>query len=97
MIEIPRDAEILSDHRGLVIDKGVVRPAERRTRDEAGHQRHSDSAIAGALAYHASLLTAPAPFAYTPATRQQSGEQAAAVDDDVKAARRGPFAQAGAW
>jgi phage FluMu gp28-like protein len=53
-IEIPKDAAILSDHRALVMDKGIVKVPERRERDAAGRQRHGDSAIAGALASFAS-------------------------------------------
>jgi phage FluMu gp28-like protein len=53
-IELPKDAAILSDHRALVMDKGVVKVPERRERDASGRERHGDSAIAGALAYFAS-------------------------------------------
>ena len=53
-IEIPKDAAILSDHRALVMDKGIVKVPDRRERDAAGRERHGDSAIAGALASFAS-------------------------------------------
>lgn len=52
--DLPRDAEILSDHRALVIEKGVARVSERRVQDRHGGTRHGDAAIAGALAYYAS-------------------------------------------
>jgi phage FluMu gp28-like protein len=54
VIEIPRDADILADHRMLVIEKGGVRVREQRERDSSGRLRHGDSAIAGAMAYFAS-------------------------------------------
>lgn len=54
MIELPRDAEILADHRALVMEQGVARVADRRTTTAAGKLRHGDAAIAGALAFFAS-------------------------------------------
>ncbi len=53
-IEIPRHADILADHRLLRMQQGVARLTERRVRGGDGHQRHGDSAIAGALAFYAS-------------------------------------------
>jgi phage FluMu gp28-like protein len=53
-IAIPRDSDILLDHRGLVIEGGVARVSERRVRGSDNKERHGDSAIAAALAYYAS-------------------------------------------
>jgi phage FluMu gp28-like protein len=53
-LELPRNADILADHRLLRMQQGVARLAERRIRGGDGNQRHGDSAIAGALAYYAS-------------------------------------------
>src|ERR1700683_4144812 len=50
MVELPRDAEILADHRALEIEHGYAHVSERR--EQKG--RHGDAAIAGALAYYAS-------------------------------------------
>ncbi len=69
MIELPRDADILADHRALVMDQGVVRVPERRLRGASGKPRHGDSAIAGALAYYASKLDATA-IAYAAVPRR---------------------------
>jgi phage FluMu gp28-like protein len=55
-LELPRDTEIFNDHRELVMEKGVAKIPDRRSRDATGAQRHGDSAIAGALAYYASTL-----------------------------------------
>ncbi len=55
-IELPRDADILLDHRALVVEQGVARIAERRTRGSDDKARHGDSAIAAALAYYASRM-----------------------------------------
>ncbi len=65
-IELPRDAEILNDHRALVMEKGIAKVPERHNADAHGNQRHGDSAIAGALAFYASTLN-PHFYAYTPA------------------------------
>jgi phage FluMu gp28-like protein len=65
MLELPRDAEILADHRALVVDNGFAHVPERR----AQKGRHGDAAIAGALAYYASTLTPAQEAAYMPARR----------------------------
>jgi len=105
MIEIPRDAEILADHRALVMEQGVVRVPERRTATVAGKPRHGDAAIAGALAYFASQMEV-AQIAYHPAARARpfaeanAGAMRTRADDetDARAGRRGRFGiHAGAW
>ncbi|HJU09587.1 MAG TPA: hypothetical protein VJ728_01860 [Candidatus Binataceae bacterium] len=55
-IELPRNMDILADHRLLRMHQGVARLPEQRARGDDGNQRHGDSAIAGALAYYASYL-----------------------------------------
>ncbi len=52
-IEIPKDADVLSDHRAFVLEHGVAKIAERRPGSD-GKGRHGDSAMAAALAYFAS-------------------------------------------
>jgi phage FluMu gp28-like protein len=100
-IELPRDADILADHRALVMEKGVVHVPDRRVRGETGKLRHGDSAIAGALAYYASYLKAAA-YEYTPARREREAPPAAPIhiagEEDTNPRRRGWFgASAGAW
>jgi len=97
-IEAPLDAEILADHRSLVMDRGVAHVGERRLRDSGGKPRHGDSAIAGALAYYASQMKA-AEFSYVPA-RPSEGERLGARRGDGERASRhgGRFGtMAGAW
>jgi phage FluMu gp28-like protein len=68
-IELPKDPEILADHRTIKVDHtGVPRIGERQKEDRASGkgQRHGDSAVAGALAYYASTMP-KAEYAYTPA------------------------------
>lgn len=55
-ITIAKDADVLADHRAVVMDKGVPKvPDNGHTTGADGGQRHGDSAIAGALAWFASL------------------------------------------
>lgn len=93
MLELPRDAEILADHRALVIDDGFAHVAERRDRNG----RHGDSAIAGALAYYASTLAPPQEIAYTPAGGERRDPFGARDADDASVYRRGARARAWAW
>jgi phage FluMu gp28-like protein len=53
-IAIPRDADILLDHRAIVIERGVAQVGDRRMRGSDRQLRHGDSAVAAALAYFAS-------------------------------------------
>lgn len=59
-IVLPRDADILQDHRSIRMEKGVAKvPDSERSKDVKGEQRHGDSAIAGALALFASTVSGP--------------------------------------
>ncbi len=82
-IELPRDAEILADHRALVMENGIAKPSERRNRDAAGNPRHADSAIAGALAYYASRLP-PREYGYQPARPPRSFGALGAPERELK-------------
>ncbi|MAK91793.1 MAG: hypothetical protein CMI13_11225, partial [Oleibacter sp.] len=68
-IEIPQDADILSDLRALQVIKGVPKLPEGKT--DSKKQRHGDAAIALALAYYASLMEIEE-FDYTAVRKQQS-------------------------
>jgi phage FluMu gp28-like protein len=53
-IILPKDLDILEDHRMIQVVKGIpVIPDNIRRKDAKGKQRHGDSAIAGALAVYA--------------------------------------------
>lgn len=55
-VTIPKDADILSDLRAIIVDKGVPKiPDTAHTKSNDGGQRHGDAAIALALAWFASL------------------------------------------
>ncbi len=51
-IRLPKDADILEDHRAIKMIKGVARLPEGKTKTKGG-QRHGDAAIAGAMAWYA--------------------------------------------
>ncbi len=50
---LPKDADIIEDHRFVRVIKGVAKIPEGRTRGDDKQQRHGDTAIAGALAWFA--------------------------------------------
>ena len=65
-IEIPKDADVLADHRAIVLEQGVAKVAERRAGGD-GKGRHGDSAMAAALAFFASRADTAGQIAYIPA------------------------------
>ncbi len=53
-ITLPRDQDVLGDHRLVVMEGGVAKvPQGKRRKGMNGKYRHGDAAIAGALAYYA--------------------------------------------
>ncbi len=95
-IELPRDAEILNDHRALVMEKGVAKVPERHNADAKGNQRHGDSAIAGALAWYASTLN-PRFYDYIPAPKQKFFDEGSGSDNDERDDERSLLSRAQAW
>ena len=64
-ILLPRDADILDDHRAVVMEKGVAKvPANARGKGRDGMPRHGDSAIACALAWYAAHQVESGPPEY---------------------------------
>jgi phage FluMu gp28-like protein len=102
-IAIPLDAEVLADHRSLVMENGVARVPDRRARNSEG-QRHGDSAIAGALAFFASQVEVRE-LSYIAANRSSDVSRGIALarrasEDDLGASSRarGRMSSiAGAW
>ena len=72
MIELPRDRDILDDHRQLAYVRGIIRVPERTLGLTDNKQRHGDTAIAGALAYAASRAE-PEEYAYDPGAARPHG------------------------
>jgi len=69
-ITIPKDADVLWDHRAIVLAGGIAKVRERRAGQD-GKGRHGDSAIAGALAYYASSQSGTGEVAYTAVARER--------------------------
>jgi phage FluMu gp28-like protein len=97
-IELPRDADILADHRALVMEQGVAHVGQRRTRGADHALRHGDSAVAAALAYFASRAE-PAEFSYLRVAGAAEGRRFRAAEGEDRAPAGtlvGGFAT-GAW
>lgn len=51
---LPKDADVLDDHRAVTVEKGIPKlPEGKKFRGADGGQRHGDTAIAGCLAWFA--------------------------------------------
>lgn len=74
-ITLPKDEATLSDHRAVQMVKGVPKvPENAHTKDKkTGGQRHGDAAIAGVLAWFASLNGAP-PIEFTSNGDRMAGD-----------------------
>ncbi len=70
-LTLPKDADIIEDHRALKLIKGVARLPEGKT-NAGGGQRHGDSAIAGAMAWYATEQEPPRETAILSGMRRES-------------------------
>lgn len=52
---LPRDADILNDHRAVKTVGGIPQIPDQRTKGADGNQRHGDSLVAAVMAFWASL------------------------------------------
>ena len=93
-IEIPKDADVLGDHRAFVLEQGVAKISERRSGAD-GKGRHGDSAMAAALAFFASRVES-GKIAYIPVRKVGAREGfegggnpfgAAPVEDEMLSGR----------
>lgn len=69
-ISLPRDTDVLNDHRAAEMVRGIPQIPEKRTTGSDGGKRHGDTLIAGAMAYWVTLQ-ALVEYAYESITRQQ--------------------------
>jgi len=53
-IELPRDADVLSDLRAFEVVRGVPRIPDKRTKDADGNKRHGDAGVSLLLGHYAS-------------------------------------------
>jgi len=94
LIELPMDADVLSDHRVPRVVKGVPQIPELRQVDAAKKKRHGDTFIAGALAWHASRnLFGATAYGYEPAPPRSSRWDMQRDDgkDDITSSQRGAW------
>ncbi len=67
MDKLPKNDEVLDDHRAFQVIKGVPKLPDKRTKDRNGNKRHGDSGIASVLAHYASLEIDGGEIEWTPA------------------------------
>lgn len=64
-ILLPRDGDILDDHRAVRMERGVAKvPEGYKGKGRDGAQRHGDSAVAGALGWFAATQTKGGPIEF---------------------------------
>ena len=71
-ILLPKDADIIEDHRAFKVIKGVAKLPETKTKGKDKKQRHGDSGIAGALAWFATNEAAVGPIEYESTGRRRT-------------------------
>lgn len=70
-ITIPKDAEILEDHRAVRLEKGIPVISDARRTGSEGGKRHGDAAVAGMMLVYAANNSTSGPIEYeTVASRQ---------------------------
>lgn len=75
-LDLPRDGDILDDHRALRVEKGIPKvPDGKKSQGRDGGQRHGDSAIAGCMANAARVLTPYQPVEYETVTPGRFAEE----------------------
>ncbi len=64
VIMLPKDSDIMEDHRFIKVVKGVAKVPEGRTAGQDKKQRHGDAAIAGAMAWFATYQESCGPIEF---------------------------------
>lgn len=63
---LPRDADVIEDHRAFKIVKGVAKLPETKNTGQDKKKRHGDSGIAGAMAWHSTYQEGGDTWAFMP-------------------------------
>jgi phage FluMu gp28-like protein len=63
---LPKDADVIEDHRAFKVVKGVARLLETKNTGKDNKKRHGDSGIAGALCWFATWQEGGDPWAFPP-------------------------------
>ncbi|MFH2011692.1 MAG: terminase family protein [Pseudomonadota bacterium] len=93
-ILLPKDADIIEDHRAFKVIRGVAKLPETKMKGKDNKQRHGDSGVAGALAWFATNEGEAGPVEYETVLRRRF---AAGDDDDHNIRIPGAFIQRGAY
>jgi len=92
MITLGQDADVLADHRALVVIKGVAKLSDAAPKKGTDNkQRHGDSAIAGAMAWFASNMDV-GEYDYIPVKDNKDNRR-----DRPTGVGRARFSGKGAW
>lgn len=75
---VPRDADVLSDHRVAQMIRGIPQIPEQRTTGADGGKRHGDSLVAAVMAHWASLQDF-VEYGYAPARRETSSSSGSSL------------------
>jgi phage FluMu gp28-like protein len=71
-ILLPKDADIIEDHRAVKMIKGVAKLPETKSKGSDKGQRHGDSAVAGAMSWYATTMEGEAVYAYDSVVRREA-------------------------
>jgi phage FluMu gp28-like protein len=98
MMTLPKDADVLNDHRLAVVEKGIPTIPESRTKGKDKGNRHGDSLVAAAMCYWASLQDTME-YGYTSLTsgRETSTLRRDDSDDDMPTRSKSFGNSQGAW
>ena len=70
-ILLPKDADIIEDHRAFRVIKGIAKLPDTKTKGKDKKQRHGDSGIAGALAWFATGQEGGGPVEYESVSKRR--------------------------
>ena len=71
---LPKDADVIEDHRAFKVVKGVARLLETKNTGKDNKKRHGDSGIAGALCWFATWQEGEMEYDYQPVRKRQAAD-----------------------
>lgn len=71
-ILLPRDADIIEDHRAFKIIKGVAKLPDVKNTGQDSKKRHGDAGVAGAMAWFATSQEGAVEYAYHPVRKREA-------------------------
>ncbi len=95
-IVIPRDADILNDHRAVKVIKGIPKIPDERATGADGGKRHGDSVVAAALGFWATLQEI-VEYGYEAARKEDGHQDFMKPQAEREDHNAGRFERTGAW